>query len=498
MRNIRVFIEALKEQGNLAEFKDEVDWSLEASSMFDVSAGKFGPALHFTKVKGYPKMSLASGLYCGPTTLFPQDVTFWQNAAIGLGLKRDIRWVSLLATLMERYEHRILPVEVSAGPVKEKVMLGDDVNITQFPIPFIHAGDGGRYINLATLIIKDPETGWEIWKAPRFQVVDGKTLLGVLPEDTEEGRIFKKYKELNRPMPFCIVIGPPPAVTLVSYLAVPPGESYAAIAGGLNLDPIELNKAETNDLMVPSQAEIVLEGEASPEATLDEGPYPEFWFYTDKAPAPVFNIKAVTYRSEPIIPFSVDGAKPYDDSHNLMSMMTAFELYRRCQVVRNYPINWIQLPLEFNLSVVIVQSPIIFHGYVAWVCKYILSQTRHFRSLFNKVIMVDQMIPEVALEEVIVEIGLKTHPARGFRFVDEMPIGPNVRSLSIEERKRKVQSGIYIDTTWPKEWAKEDIPRRVGIEGSYPEELINKVVKNYGRLGLKGKPIVYPESVVPF
>jgi len=498
MRNLRVFLETLTEQGNSVAYKEEVDWSLEAASLSAVSAQKHGPALHFQKVKGFPDASLVSGLYRGPGTLFPQDRTFWQNTAIGLGFDRDIRWVEFLGKLMERYMHSILPVEVEAGPVKDQKMAADDVDITKFPIPFIHKGDGGRYLNLATLIVKDPETGGETWTAPRFMVVDGKRLLCPLPADTIDGRIFAKYKALNKPMPFCIVIGPPPAVTFCSYIPMEKGESYAAIAGGLNLDPIELNRAETNDMMVPSQAEIVLEGKAYPQGFLEEGPYPDFWFYTEKAPAPVFEIETVTSRPNPIIPFSVDGAKPYDDHHNMMAIGMAYELYRRCQMVRNYPINWIQFPLEFNLNVAIVQGPIIFHGYVSWLAKYIFSQTRHFRALYNKIVVVDHMIPEIALEEVMVEISLKTHAASRFRFIDEVPIGPNVRCLSEEEKKRGTQSGIYIDTTWPKEWTGEDIPRRVGIEGSYPQGLLDKVVENYTRLGLKGKPIIYPESIKPF
>lgn len=495
MRNIRLFMETLKKQGNLATVSDQVDSSLEASAMSATSAEKYGPALHFSSVKGHPEASLVSGIYSGPTTLFPQGVTYWQNAAIGLGFEREIKWSAFLSKLMERYQHQILPLEVGPGPAKEQKVSGGEVDINKFPIPFLHARDGGRNLNLATLIVRDPETQNEVWRAPRFMIANGNTLVGALREGTPEAKVFEKYRAMNRPMPFCIVVGPPPAVTMVSYLAVPEGESCAAIAGGLDLDPIELNRAETNDMMIPSQSEIVLEGEVMPSDLLEEGPYPEFWFYTEKASAPAFRIKTITHRADPIIPFSVDGAKPYDDNHNLMSIMTAFELYRRCWMVRNFPISWVQVPLEFNLGVVIVSGMILMHGYVAWLGKYLLSQTRDFEYLFNKVIVVDQMIPDVALEETIVELGLKAHPVRSFRFVDTVRIGPNARSADAEQRKSGVGSGIYIDTTWPKDWSKDDIPRRVGIEGSYPQELIDKVRENWRRLGLKGTPIIYPESI---
>jgi len=57
------------------------------------------------------------------------------------------------------------PIVVEAGdaPCKEHIVMGKDVNLFDFPWPFIHQSDGGRYGTLQTHIIEDPDTGWVNW-----------------------------------------------------------------------------------------------------------------------------------------------------------------------------------------------------------------------------------------------------------------------------------------------------------------------------------------------
>lgn len=498
MRNLRVYMKALEENGCLSAVKGETDWALEAAAVTATAYRNAGPALHFQKIKDYPKgYTLAGGLFTGAGNLYLEKRKYWQRVCIAMGLDPLTGYSKFLATCLERMMHPILPIEVNTGPVKEQIMQGDTVDIRSFPVPKLHQGDGGRFGTLQTMIVKDVDTDWVVWSNIRTMIVDRNRLASPIDDNSSLGEIYRKYKALGRPMPFCIVIGGPPLVTITSFLPLAKGASPAAVAGGFNLDPIELVKAETNDLFVPSQAEIVIEGEVSPNEKHEEGPYPEYWFYKDKQFSPVFHIKTITHRKDPIIPFSVDGVKP-SDTHNLLSLMLSYELYRRCWVIRNYPINWVQMPLEFNLNVVIVCGPILFSGYVLWLSRYILSQSRQLGSLYNKIIVVDEKTPEISLEDAINDVILRIHCNKGYHFVDDIPIGPNARYASLEQLDKGVASGIYLDTSWPKEWTKDDIPRKVSMEGSFPKELLDKVVANYNRLGFKGTPVIFPESIIPF
>jgi 4-hydroxy-3-polyprenylbenzoate decarboxylase len=193
------------------------------------------------------------------------------------------------------------------------------------------------------------------------------------------------------------------------FSALGKGVSPAGVAAD-SINPTN-DEAETNSLFVPSEAEVIIEGEVSPNETAAEGPYPEFWFYREAQPAPVFHVKTITHRTDPIIPFSVDGVKP-SDTHNLISLMISFEIYNRLINIRNFPVKWVQMPLEFNLNFVIICGKPIFPGFVAWSSKYVLSQSRQFGSLYNKVVFVDDKTTSLHLEEPILFM-IRTHPNRG-------------------------------------------------------------------------------------
>lgn len=498
MRNLRVFIKELEENGQLAQVTSEVDPTLEASAIAAQSYQNAGPALQLTNIKGYPdKFSLISGHFTGPGNLYLEKTKYWYRPALAMGMDLPVSYKAFLDACMERFAHPILPLEVETGPVKEEVQVGDEVDLGSLPFLFLHKGDGGQYGTLQTMIVKDADTDWVVWQNVRTMVLDGGRLAVPITPGTGLAEIWGKYKALGRTMPCCLVLGGPPVATITSFLPLEKGVSPAAVAGGLNLDPIELVKAQSNDLYVPAQAEVVIEGELDPLSCEEEGPFPEYWFYKDKEMAPVMNVKAITRREDPIIPFSVDGVKP-SDKHNLQSLMLSFELYRRSLMIRNYPINWVQMPLEFNLNVVIICGPILFSGYVGWLTKYALSLSRQFGSLYNKVIVVDEKTPELSLEDVVNDVILRIHPNRGYHFMDNIPVGPNARCQSEQQRETGLISGLYLDTSWPKDWTKDDIPRKVSMEGSFPQELLDKVVENYNRLGYKGNPVVYKESIIPF
>jgi 2,5-furandicarboxylate decarboxylase 1 len=82
---------------------------------------------------------------------------------------------------------------------------------------------------------------------------------------------------------------------------MPEDADELAVAGGLCGRPLPVVKAVTQDLLVPADTEIVLEGHMLPENMIDEGPFGEFVGYmAPAAPSPVFEISAVTHRDNPI------------------------------------------------------------------------------------------------------------------------------------------------------------------------------------------------------
>ena len=347
------------------------------------------------------------------------------------------------------------------------------------------------------MIVKDYDSDWVVWENVRTMVIDGKRLVSNWADNSKITEIYEKYKAVNRPMPFAIVMGGPPLVTVASFFPMRKGTDPAGIAGGLNLDPIELISCETSDILVPAQAEVIVEGEVSPTETQLEGPFPDYWFYTEAEQQPVMNIVAITHRQDPIIPFSVDGVKP-SDRHVLQSLMVSFEMYKRYLVEKNMPVKWVQLPIEFNFGFLVVSGPPIFPGFCAWLSKYAIANAKQMGSFWNKVVVVDDKINPDSLEEIIATFMQRAHAQNAYHLWDTLPIGPNDRSLSEEERKRGAVTGVYIDTFWPMDWSGDDLPRRCNLEGSYPKELIEKVAENYNKYGFEGKPQYHEEAIIPF
>lgn len=204
----------------------------------------------------------------------------------------------------DRIEKRIPPVMVKDSPVQEVVLTGNDIDIQDFPFLIHSAKDGGRYITGGVIIAKDPETGVRNLSFNRMQIKGAnKTGLRMSPTQDLEA-YYRKAVALNKPLEIAVVIGSHPMCLLAAACGPARDVDELDIAGSLCGEPIELVKCKTVDLEVPAYAELVLEGEISPDpGTMeDEGPFGDFMeFYIPVMKNHVFNIKCITMRKDPMI-----------------------------------------------------------------------------------------------------------------------------------------------------------------------------------------------------
>jgi len=111
-----------------------------------------------------------------------------------------------------------------------------------------------------------------------------------------------------------VVIGADPATALAGMLPIPPDLDEMMFAGFLRREPVEMVPCETNDLEVPANAEIVLEGYVSLNEMRTEGPFGDHTgFYSLEGEYPVFHVECVTRRKEPIYLTTVVGPPPQED-----------------------------------------------------------------------------------------------------------------------------------------------------------------------------------------
>lgn len=203
----------------------------------------------------------------------------------------------------ERIKHKIDPVEVgkAVAPVKEVIINKEEVDLDRLPIPVHNEMDGGPYLSAGVLIIRDPETGVLNAGIYRHHIFN-KNQMGVWFLGAHHGGlIFKKYQKMGKPAPIAIVLGHHPAFLMgaIARLQGMGGEYEAA--GSLMNEALELVKAEHSDLLVPANAEIIIEGEILPDVENEEGPFGEWpGHYLGGGKVPVIQVNGITHRKNAI------------------------------------------------------------------------------------------------------------------------------------------------------------------------------------------------------
>ena len=224
-----------------------------------------------------------------------------------LGFPLHYSKLELSQAFLDHYmrELKTIPHQfVETGPVMENTITGEDIDITKFPVPLWHEGDGGRYIGTGSYNITiDPEEKWINVGTYRVMIHD-KTSLGFYMSPGKHGRIHRdKYQARNEPMPVAIVVGGDPLQFLVACSEMPYGVCEFDIAGGLRGKPVKVVKGKVTGLPIPANAEMVIEGFVQPNKRKLEGPFGEWTGYygSDIREEPVLDIKAIYHRNDPII-----------------------------------------------------------------------------------------------------------------------------------------------------------------------------------------------------
>ena len=197
------------------------------------------------------------------------------------------------------------PQVISKGqaPVKEVVDIGDKVNLLRFPITWQHERDAGPYLTAAHVTTYDPDSGEDNTAIQRCEV-RGPNLTGIFPyPGSHNYRNIQKFWQKGQDAPVALWLGHHPAVVLATQAKLGYPESHWPAVGGFLGRPLRLVETETFGaaLLVPADAEIVIEGYVPYKQTEIEGPFGEFTGYTSGARnAPILKITAISYRADAI------------------------------------------------------------------------------------------------------------------------------------------------------------------------------------------------------
>jgi 4-hydroxy-3-polyprenylbenzoate decarboxylase len=282
-RDLRDWLRKLEEIEELKVIQEEVDWNEELTAVTYMAAKEKGsPALIFEKIKGYPKGYRVLSNILGSSL---------RRIALTMGLPLDLSALEMIRRTKDIYKKPIPPEIIAKGeaPVNENLVMGEDVNLDTFPAPKMWPRDGGRYIGTGDVVItKDPDDG-------HLNVGTYRQMIHTLHRE--------KYWKRGEPCEVAVAYGIDPGIFVVGSMGFPRNVSEFPYAGGLKGEPVRLVKGEVTDLLIPADAEIVVEGLSYPDKYKTEGPFGEFQGYYGRpgGATPYIEVKCIHYRNDPIL-----------------------------------------------------------------------------------------------------------------------------------------------------------------------------------------------------
>ena len=199
-----------------------------------------------------------------------------------------------------------------------KDLLKPGQGLDGIPVPISSPGwDNAPYTTLSQYITKDPETGIQNMGVYRGQV-KSPTRLGMNPSLENQPGIYthwEKAKAKGQKLPAAVILGCPPSVAFTSVQKLSEDTDELDVAGGLVGAPINVVKCKTVDLLVPAEAEIVIEGFISTEWLEPEAPFGESHGHVNLQEFNAYmEVTAITRRKKAILTSIISQVTPSESS----------------------------------------------------------------------------------------------------------------------------------------------------------------------------------------
>lgn len=434
-RDLREFLDMLEANGDLVRIKEEIDPNLEMTEIADRTLRGGGPALLFENPKGYDVPLLAN--------LFGTE----KRVAQGMGADsiEALREIGELLAYLRQPDppkgmrdlidkapllKKVLnmgPKTISRPPCQDVVIDGDDIDLNKLPIQTCWPGDVGPLVTWPLVVTRGPEKPRMNLGIYRMQLVGRNKLIMRWLSHRGGALDFRDWclKRPGEPYPVAIALGADPATTLGAVTPVPDALSEYAFAGLLRGGKTELancltQRCKDNELLVPANSEIILEGYIDPEEMADEGPFGDHTgYYNEVESFPVFTVEKMTTRKNPIYHSTYTGRPPDEPAILGVALNEVFVPLLQKQfpeIVDFY------LPPEgcsYRMAVVSMRKE--YPGHAKRVMLGIWSFLRQF--MYTKFIIVtDEDVDVRNWEDVIWAMTTRMDPRRDSVFIDNTPI----------------------------------------------------------------------------
>eukprot|EP01030_Chromulinospumella_sphaerica_P020962 gene20962-20888_t len=337
-RSLRDFIAALEKAGELVRVSEPVSTELEMTEICTRLLATGGPAVLFENVikadgtkSDMPCLAnlfgtvkrVAMGVTLGgkPRTTgeelreVGELLAFLRQPDPPRGFKDAVDLLPLAGTVLS-----MRPREVKSAPVQQVVLKGDQIDLGKLPVQTCWPGEPAPLITWPLVVTKGPSDSKEddynlgIY---RMQLLGKDRAIMRWLAHRGGAQHYGRHKKAGKrePLPACAVIGADPGTILAAVTPVPDTLSEYQFAGLLRGSKLDLVPAKTVPLMVPAQAEIVIEGHVLLDEFADEGPYGDHTgYYNSVEQFPVFQVTCITHRKDAIYHTTFTGRPPDEPS----------------------------------------------------------------------------------------------------------------------------------------------------------------------------------------
>lgn len=460
-RDLREFLQTLEQSSELKRISTPVDPYLEMTEISDRVLRAEGPALLFENPKGSNIPALCN-LFGTPKRValgMGEDnvealrevgklLAFLKEPDPPKGLKDAWNTLPIFKKVLD-----MAPRNVKRAPCQEQVFEGRDVDLSRYPIQHCWPGDAAPLITWGLVVTRGPDKKRQNMGIYRQQVIDNNRVIMRWLSHRGGALDLRDWqaKHSGEPFPVSVVLGCDPATILAAVTPIPDTLSEHAFAGLLRGSRTELVKCRTNDLMVPSTAEIVLEGTIKPGDNAFEGPFGDHTgYYNEIDSFPVFTIDTITQRDAPIYHTTYTGRPPDEPAILGVALNEVFVPILQKQ----FPeiIDFYLPPEGCSYRVAVVTMKKQYPGHAKRVMMGVWSFLRQF--MYTKMVIVcDDDINARDWNDVIWAMTTRMDPARDCTIIENTPID----YLDFASPVSGLGSKMGLDATnkWPGETDRE-------------------------------------------
>lgn len=301
-KDLRVYLKKLLDEApqEIITIEREVDPKFEISAILQhlEILGQF-PAVLFKKVKDMNGKKTDFQLV---TNIFADR----EKCALALDFPVSQTGMEISLEYSRRQYNYIKPEIISKkeAPVKDVIKIGNDVDLRELPILTHHEMDAGAYLT-TSVVAQDPDLNGNYNSSHHRMLIRNKNETGIYMSPRHLWDYYTRAESKGESLPIAQVIGHHPAWYLGSEKLGEGGITVSEydVIGGVFNEPIRVTPSEAygERLLVPADAEIIIEGEILPKERDAEAPFGEFTgYYGPQKWCPIVKIKAITHRKNAI------------------------------------------------------------------------------------------------------------------------------------------------------------------------------------------------------